>query len=361
MRFDMHCHLLGNSKDINQALNDQDIYYNPYDNAADLSRFFIKNIVAQFIQQYMKGYGANIIDGGISSEDYIDFLYQMFIESKEIDGLVLLAMDACYSNKTHTLQEKETDLLITNRFLSEKVNELNLKLSINGISGKKFYFGASVNPNRPDWQNELNYVCNETDAVLLKWIPSVLDIEVGNEIHKPFYEMMKQNNLPLLCHVGPEMAFSEGINNKEKDDFHCLKLPIECGVKVIAAHCASPMFPGQDKDIYNFLEFIKQWNNNGSVRLWADISALSMTTRIPFISKYVNEFSEKWLMNGSDFPVPIEGYMHFPKITYDVSFPEYFDIINEKNPFDLDVKIKKAHKFNSSIFENAENVLRMPG
>jgi hypothetical protein len=42
-----------------------------------------------------------------------------------------------------------------------------------------------------------------------------------------------------------------------------------------------------------------------------------------------------------------------------MTFKEYMDILNTKNPFDLDVKIKRAHGFSDSILENPANVLRL--
>jgi len=143
------------------------------------------------------------------------------------------------------------------------------------------------------------------------------------------------------------------------DNFKNLIKPLECGVKVIAAHCATPVFPLVDKNlIKDFYSFMKDANSDGKVRLWADTSALSLSTRLPFISEILDKFPPEWLIHGSDFPIPIEGWPHLPFITHDITTEEYIRICRTKNPFDRDIRIKRAHGFSDSILENAEKVLR---
>lgn len=359
MKIDIHCHVLGNCKDIKTALKSKDIYYNQDDNANDISKAFIKNLSFNFIKNYVKKQGGIINNQGISSDDYFDLLYELFVQSKELEGLVLLALDANYSFNTRSLQERETDLFISNKYLYEKVVLLNVKLQKDGYLNKKFFFGASVNPNRADWREELDYVCHQTNAVLLKWIPSYMGIDIDRAEHEDFYKMLRENNLPLLCHVGPELSFAEGLNQPDKDRFELLERPLDSDVTVIAAHCASPMFPGNTNELLRFIDFMKKNNSDKEIKLWADTSALAMTYRIPYWSKYVHKFNPKWLIHGSDFPVPIEPIYHAPYFTHDISLSEFNSFINENNPFDLEIKIKRAHGMSDSILGNAEKVLRI--
>ena len=42
----------------------------------------------------------------------------------------------------------------------------------------------------------------------------------------------------LLCHVGEELAFIEGMNRKEKDNFNKLNLPLQCRLSFqLDLHC----------------------------------------------------------------------------------------------------------------------------
>ena len=360
MKIDVHVHLLGDCKDIEKALNHEAIYYDPEDNQKDLSSFFIKNIVIQEIKGYINEYLNHKITGsGIPERDYIDMMYKLLVTSKEMEGLVLLAMDGNYHHRLRTLQVKQTDLLISNKFLFNKVNELNARLKKEGHPDKRFFLGASVNPNREDWEQELDYVINETDAVLLKLIPSVHDVELESEQNLPFWYKMRDANLPLLCHVGPELAFAEGLNNPAKDRYNLLDTPLSCGLKVIAAHCGAPFFPGLEQEVINFNRYMNAWNANG-VKLWADTSALMTSFRTGYIRRFVKEFNPKWLVHGSDMPVPVNAKDHLPYITYDVTIGEFFDFLNESNLFDKEIKMKRAHGFSESILFNAANVLRMP-
>jgi hypothetical protein len=364
MKIDIHCHVLGNGKDINHV--DNDIYYNTPENAVgkfDAKKYFVKYVVTKLIENFIKKEGGKIDNHEITAPNYLDMMFQLLSESKEIDAIVLLAMDAVYGGKgTHGLMAAQTELYISNGFLFRKVSELNERLQNSDdatIRNKRFLFGASVNPNRTNWEKELKFVLEETDAVLLKWVPSAMHIEVWNHDHKDFYKMLAASGMPLLCHVGPEYAFLEGVSQASLDNYKYLEVPLGYGVKVIAAHCAAPLFPTDSNDLDGFLSFIKGCNSGGDVKLWADTSALTTATRVFLLGKIVQNIRPDWMIHGSDFPVPISGAEHLPLITYDMTAEEYYDIINTKNPFDIDVKIKRAHRFSDLILSNGENVLRM--
>jgi uncharacterized protein len=357
MRIDMHCHVAGNGSDINNV--DNDVYCYAEDN-----QLWFTRILYNMLEDDLEKMEADLNrDGIISTQEYFDLIYRLFSSSKEIDGIVLLALDAVYSPKTGILDEKKTDLWVSNKFLSQKIKDLNSRLQSESDPEKRkkrFFFGASVSPNRKDWKSELEYVMNQTEAVLIKLIPSVQHIKLKDERHKDFYNALTENSMPLLCHVGPEYSFPEGIREKELDNFRYLEKPIECGVTVIAAHCATPVFPIVDKNmIKEFYSFMKSANSGGKVRLWADTSALSLSTRLPFIPEIVDTFPSEWLVHGSDFPIPIDGWTHLPLVTQDMTPEEYIGICKTKNPFDRDVRIKQAHGFSNAIIENAEKVLRI--
>lgn len=358
MRIDMHCHVIGNGIDINNVAND--VYWYAKDN-----QHWFTRIVANLVETDLKRMEGDLNrDGIISTAEYFELLYKLFSESKELDGIVLLALDAFYSPKTGLLDEKRTDLWVSNRFLSEKVKELNARLQKETDPEKRkkrFFFGASVSPNNLKWKTELNYVLTETDAALIKLIPSTQNIRLMDVRHTDYYNTLASSNMPLLCHVGPEYSFPEGIRNKSLDNFRNLEKALECGVTVIAAHCATPVFPIIDaNETKEFYKFMKSANSGEKVKLWADTSALSLSTRLPFIQEILETFPPQWLMHGSDFPIPIDGWPHLPLITHDITPGEYIEISKTTNPFDRDIKIKRAHGFSDSIITNAEAVLRMP-
>ena len=107
----------------------------------------------------------------------------------------MLGLDAVYDPESGKLDEKRTDIWVSNRFLARKVKELNERLATEKdpeISGKRFFYGGSVNPNRRDWREELEFVIGDPNAVLLKLIPSAQHIHLRDPKHKPFYETSEQ-------------------------------------------------------------------------------------------------------------------------------------------------------------------------
>ncbi len=356
MKIDIHCHATGSGRDITNA--DNDVYFNPRDNNTWFTR-----ILYNMVEKDIKKMNADEDhDGKISTKEYFSLIYNYLKNSTELDGIVLLALDAVYFPETGLRDDKKTDLWVTNKFLCKKVQELNDRLQKEKdpqVKKKKFFLGASVNPNRKDWMNELDYVIEETGAVLLKLIPSTQHIRLADSRHEEFYRRLAGKKLPLLCHVGPEYSFPEGIREQELDNYKYLKKAIECGVTVIAAHCASPVFPVIDKNVMKkFNTFMKAANSDGKIRLWSDTSALSLSTRLPYIPEILKTFNPDWLVHGSDFPIPVDAWPHLPLVTKNISPKEYIRICKTKNPFDRDVRIKRAHGFSNRILINSQNILR---
>jgi hypothetical protein len=351
-RIDMHFHVLGNGRDIEKV--DDDVFCNFDDNHVLFTRFLESIIQGEFQSLKMelddKGYP--------TTEGYLEYAYQTLKSSTEIDGIVLLALDGCFDKGAAKPDPVKTDLYVSNKFLAGKVKELNGRL-VNEHSDKRFYFGASVSPNRRDWEDELDYVL-ESDAVLVKLIPSAQHVDL-EEVDPEFYEKLARREMPLLCHVGGEYSFPEGWRNTPLDHYEKLRAPLDCGVTVIAAHCATPVFPLlEENNIQEFYRFMEDANKNGPGRLFGDTSAFSLSTRVPFLKEIRKTFPPKWLLHGSDFPIPIDAWPHLPWVNPDIDRDEYRRIEGTGNPLDRDVWIKKAHDFEDSILENAENILAMP-
>lgn len=354
MKIDIHCHMVGNGSDITQV--DHDVYFNPYDN-----QHWVTKILYRLVENELLKLEVDLDqDGKISTDEYLEKVYELVTSSEEIDGAVLLALDGVYSPETGELDEIKTDLWVTNTFLNQKVNELNHRLQKGSHTRKRFFFGASVNPNRKDWKSELDFVFEETGAVLIKWIPSVQHIDMMDARHEAFYKRLASNHLPLLCHVGKEYAFPEGLRERKLDNFKLLEKALSCGVTVIAAHCAAPLFPILDVNrMKEFYAFMEKANRGGRIQLWADTSALSIATRVHLISDILKTFPADWLVHGTDFPIPVQSWPHLPWVMYKRSYGEYSEIRKTKNPFDRDIRIKRAHGFSDAILENAEKVLRL--
>jgi predicted TIM-barrel fold metal-dependent hydrolase len=359
MKFDMHLHVVGRGRDISQV--DQNVYFYPDDN-----NLFFTRILYSLVEKDLEKLGADMDQSGaVGTEEYLKLIDEFLRTSEEIDAVVLLGLDAVFDPKSGKFDKKRTDLWVSNRFLSKTVKELNGRLSgAEGpqTRGKRFFYGGSVNPNRRDWREELEFVIGDPDAVLVKIIPSAQHIHLRDPKHKPFYAFLAEHRMPLLCHVGPEYSFPEGIREWRLDQFRHLDRALERGVTVIAAHCATPVFPPpiNKNEVKEFHAFMKSANPGKKVQLWGDTSAFSLSTRIPIVQEVLESFPAKWLVNGSDFPIPIDGWIHLPWVTPGVTMEDYLKIKKTRNPLDRDVRIKRAHGFSDTILENAEKVLRLP-
>jgi len=359
MRIDMHFHVAGKGTNINDVENS--VYFYPDDNNLLFTR-----ILYTMVEEDMKRLGADLNrDGAIDTDEYFELVYKMVSTSEEIDGVVLLGLDAVYSPKTGVRDEVKTDLWVSNKFLSKKVKELNNRLMSETDPQKRqkrFFGGASVSPNRNDWKDEMDFVLSDPNMVLIKLIPSAQHIIISSPKHTKYYECLAANNMPLLCHVGPELSFPEGIREKQLDNYRYLEKPLECGVTAIAAHCATPVFatPFSNDEVREFYAFMQDANSGGNVRLFGDTSAFTLSTRLPVVNEILRTFPSEWLIHGSDFPIPIDGWAHLPLITPDITIEEYVQIQQTRNLLDKEVRIKRAHGFSDSILENAEKVLRLP-
>ena len=144
MKIDMHLHVVGRGAEIHQV--DQNVYFNPDDN-----NLFFTRILYGMVEKDLKKLGVDLDQSGsIDTDEYLKLVYGFLKTSEELKGIVLLGMDAVYDPKTGALDKKRTDIWVSNRFLSKKVKELNDKLSkekeVKNRS-KRFFYGASVNPN----------------------------------------------------------------------------------------------------------------------------------------------------------------------------------------------------------------------
>jgi len=169
----------------------------------------------------------------------------------------------------------------------------------------------SVHPFRPDAIEQLDY-WGKKGVRLLKWLPNAQGIIPSHEKCTPFYAKMKEYGMVLLCHVGEEHSIDfGGIDQSFGNPLH-LRKPLEAGVKVIAAHCASE---GHNKDledpalptVLNFHLFLRLMDDERYKDLFfADISAMTAFKRLGVAMTTMLDRPDLHdrLVFGSDYPVP---------------------------------------------------------
>jgi len=170
---------------------------------------------------------------------------------------------------------------------------------------------ASIHPYRKDGLQALRW-CVANGARAVKWLPSAMGINPQSPLCDWFYDEMARHKLPLLVHAGGELAVS-GAGGQQLGNPLNLRRPLDRGVKVIVAHCASSG-SGIDLDqgengpsVSNFSLFARLMNDNKyEQNLFGDISAITQINRVGLALEtiLVNKHWHARIINGSDYPLP---------------------------------------------------------
>jgi predicted TIM-barrel fold metal-dependent hydrolase len=216
---------------------------------------------------------------------------------------MILAFDAVY-NKNGELQRKGTGMHTPNSWIFKAVDDYP----------DCFIPVCSVHPYRRDALEELEN-CHKKGAKMVKWLPNSMGIDPEDKQCLSFYDKMKELNMVLLSHAGDENSVTSDVLDNKLGNPLKLTLALDCGVKVIVAHCASEGCNCSATDNYslddhdkkdNFDIFMKMMENKKyKDLLFADISAILSFRRVKYIQKLLDapEIHDR-LLFGTDYPVP---------------------------------------------------------
>lgn len=188
---------------------------------------------------------------------------------------------------------------------------------IGGLAAKYpalFEWVASVHPYDPQAQDRLEAAVAR-GAKAIKWLPSAQNIDPASPRCDRFYAKLVALKLPLITHAGDEQAvvgFGEHLGNPLR-----LRRPLEAGVRVVVAHCASLGHgeeldggakkgeqgggPPQNFDL--FMRMMDEPQYRGV--LFGDISAVVQANRIDVLPTLLARRDlHARLLNGSDYPLP---------------------------------------------------------
>ncbi len=167
----------------------------------------------------------------------------------------------------------------------------------------------SIHPSRPDALEELARWAAR-GVRFLKWLPNAQGIDPADPRHDAFYRALCAHEIALLTHAGEEHAVrthaAQALGNPLR-----LRRPLDHGVRVIIAHCASlgrnadfdrPGTTAENFDL--FLRLMAEERYRG--RLFGEISAITQFNRASaalFDALSRPEMCGR-LVNGSDYPLP---------------------------------------------------------
>lgn len=231
----------------------------------------------------------------------------------------------------------------------------------------RFEWMASIHPYRPDAVAALE-AAKRDGARGVKWLPPAQGIDPSSPRCQPFYEALKRLDVPLLVHVGEERA----VAGAERHDFAnplLLRHPLEAGVRVIAAHCATmgasadldadrnPAKAPAARNVDLFARLMSEGRYEG--RLFGDLSAVTQTNRMEHLPMLLER--KEWhgrLLNGSDYPLP--GVMPLFSLSSLVKMGVLAEAhvpaireLRRANPLLFDFTLKRSMSYRGSRFADA--------
>ncbi|MBS1269228.1 MAG: hypothetical protein MAG794_00176 [Gammaproteobacteria bacterium] len=287
---------------------------------------------------YLRGFGVTRADLKEHGDELVArHMNRLIANSKYVRNAVILALDGVIRN--NAIDRSITQIYVPNEFVSRMARKY-----------RHLKFGASVHPDRSDWRERLVRAKGE-GAVLVKWLPAIMDIDPSDPRHIPYYRTLVKLGLPLLVHVGTERAFSDA--NDTLGDPRKLTLPLKEGVTVIAAHIATTgKYEGQPSH-ERLLSMFQEFPN-----LYADISSLTQINKVGYLVEALKAPGvRERLLYGSDWPLQffplVSPFFHWP----DIGLRQAKTIQKTKNPWDRDVALKTALGVPRSTFQRSARLL----
>jgi len=254
--------------------------------------------------------------------------------SREIDYGLLLAMDRVYRDDG-TADDARLELFVPNDYV--------MRIA---ASESRALAGVSIHPYRPDALDELDR-CAELGAAAVKWLPTCQNIDPSDPRCRPFYFKLVQHGLPLICHTGPEHAFS--VLRPDLQDPRMLRPALECGVTAVASHCGLNVLPWEPHRLEGFFEILRDFPT-----AWGDVSAFSLPRRPGLVRRVVGDSEVvPRLIHGSDWPIPVNARW-LPGL---VPWRTARIIDRDPNPLDRAVRIMRAMGLPDTLFSQASAIV----
>ncbi len=271
----------------------------------------------------------DVNDPAGTNAKYVADLLAELRSSRYVGRAILLGMDGVYDERGK-LDEQATEFLISNDYVLKVVKTYP----------EDFWAGVSTNPQRGDALEELAR-CAAAGAKLVKVLPNAQQFDPAQRRYIPFYRALAKHRLPLLSHVGYE--FSLAGKDQSAGDPSKLRVPLEEGVAVIAAHGCSYGLVFHEKFYKTFVELCRSYAN-----FFSDISALTLVNRFGMLLKLRRhpELHSR-LLFGTDYPLPVLHAACWGRI----GLGSMRGILRAKSRFDRQYLVCRELKVGFSSFE----------
>lgn len=309
---------------------------------------------------YLSAAGIKDLDN--ADAEYIDRFVRLGRGMERHGRYGILAFDKFYLPDGSVNLEK-TEFYVPNEYV----------VSIAGKYPELFEPVASVHPYRPGAAAELEHWAKR-GVRMVKWLPNAMGIDASDPRNDEYYRVMKKYRMVLLTHTGEEQAV-EAEEDQRLGNPLLFRRPMDLGVRVIMAHCASlgdcvdlDDASGQKLPCFRlFLRLMDDPRYRGLA--FGDISAQFQFNRmpVPIATILKRQDLHGRLVNGSDYPLPAINVLLRTKDLADDGFishedRKYLNEIYSYNPLLFDFVLKRTvhlpetgEKLSPSIF------MRNPG
>jgi len=245
------------------------------------------------------------------------------VKTSSLGAAVILAHERVYDSSGN-IMEGVGSFYVPNTYVLKLARE-----------NREFLPAVSIHPARPDALEELER-CLTGGAVMMKCLPNCHNIDCNDRGYTKFWERMAESGLPLLAHTGGEHTVP--VVRREFADPRILELPLECGVKVIAAHCATKSGLFDPEYFHVFSDMVRRYPN-----LYGDTSAFNVPIRGRHVRECLQEPLLSRMLHGSDYPVPVHG--HFAWLKGYVDWKTFRQWEKHPNILERDYQLKRAMGF----------------
>lgn len=281
------------------------------------------------------GLSESALEGDLESI-YAEHLLKL-VRASSLDHVVLLAHERVH-DPNGTPRDDLGSMFVPNQVVLDLARHF-----------PEFLAGVSIHPARIDAVDELDR-CVAGGAVLMKCLPNCQNIDLSDPRYRQFWERMAATKLPLLAHTGGEHTVP--VIDAKLADPKRLRLPLECGVTVIAAHCAtrSGLF---ERDYFSdWVKMLHEFPN-----LYGDISAMVSLNRCGHLRDCLAPEIAQRIVHGSDFPVPAFGHRLWLQGWIDRETFRRCQRI--ENPLERDWQFKQALSFPAETATRVSALLRL--
>jgi predicted TIM-barrel fold metal-dependent hydrolase len=290
---------------------------------------------------YLKSFGTSREElERVGDARIVDLISERVAASGSVQAAVVLALDGAVDGEGR-LDRTRTQVYVPNEYVAEETaRHTNL------------LFGASINPLRRDALERLDWAAAH-GAVLVKWIPPIMDFDPSDARLEPFYRRMVALRMPLLSHTGKERSFAA--SRDDLGDPERLRLPLKLGVTVIAGHVGAGGDTDGEANFDRVVRLMAEFPN-----LHADISALTQANRLGKLRDALKTPSlEGRLVYGTDYPLintALVSPWYFP---LNLTREEMSRLASIENPWARDVALKRALGVPADVFARGGELVRV--